>query len=91
MTNTGNSSLFHGVPDWVYEEEIFSSNFALWWAPDSSKIAFLSFDETAVPEFSFPIYNPTEDATAVVPYTRTFMSLGSTETYFRAPLRMLPT
>lgn len=69
MTNTGNTSLFHGVPDWVYEEEIFSANFALWWSPDSSKIAFLSFDETAVPEFSFPIYNPTEDSNAVIPYT----------------------
>lgn len=69
MTSTGNTSLFHGVPDWVYEEEIFSADYALWWSPDSSKIAFLSFDETAVPEFSFPIYNPTDDAKTVVPYT----------------------
>ena len=57
------------MPDWVYEEEIFSRDFALWWSPDSSKIAFLSFDETAVPEFTFPIYNPTDDPNAVIPYT----------------------
>ncbi|KAF9482998.1 hypothetical protein BDN70DRAFT_874224 [Pholiota conissans] len=69
VTSTGNTSLFHGVPDWVYEEEIFSANYALWWSPDSSKIAFLSFDETAVPEFTFPIYNPTENSNAVIPYT----------------------
>ncbi|KAF9558339.1 dipeptidyl aminopeptidase [Agrocybe pediades] len=69
VTNTGNASLFHGVPDWVYEEEVFSSNYALWWSPDSTKVAFLSLDETAVPEFSFPIYNPTEDSNAVIPYT----------------------
>ncbi|KAF8159267.1 dipeptidyl aminopeptidase [Crassisporium funariophilum] len=69
VTTSGNASLFHGVPDWVYEEEIFSANFALWWSPDSSKVAFLAFDETAVPEFSFPVYNPTEDSGAVVPYT----------------------
>jgi dipeptidyl aminopeptidase B len=61
--------LFHGVPDWVYEEEVFASDYALWWSPDSNKIAFLRFDETAVDEFTFPIYNPTEDSSAVIPYT----------------------
>ncbi|KDR80915.1 hypothetical protein GALMADRAFT_241446 [Galerina marginata CBS 339.88] len=69
VTTSGNASLFHGVPDWVYEEEIFSANYALWWSPDSSKVAFLALDETAVPEFTFPIYNPTEDSNAVIPYT----------------------
>ncbi|KAE9405389.1 dipeptidyl peptidase IV/CD26, N-terminal domain-containing protein [Gymnopus androsaceus JB14] len=69
VTTSGNASLFHGVPDWVYEEEIFSSDYSLWWSPDSQKVAFLRFDETAVDEFSFPIYNPTEDNDAVVPYT----------------------
>lgn len=68
VTSSGNASLFHGVPDWVYEEEVFSSDYALWWAPDSSRVAFLRFDETAVDEFTFPIYNPTEDSYAVVPY-----------------------
>ncbi|RPD57299.1 dipeptidyl aminopeptidase [Lentinus tigrinus ALCF2SS1-7] len=68
VTTSGNASLFHGVPDWVYEEEVFSADFTLWWAPDSSKLAFLAFDETAVDEFTFPIYNPTEDSYAVVPY-----------------------
>ena len=68
VTTSGNASLFHGVPDWVYEEEVFSADYALWWAPDSSKLAFLAFDETAVDEYSFPIYNPSEDAHAVVPY-----------------------
>ncbi|KAJ3509953.1 hypothetical protein NLJ89_g4948 [Agrocybe chaxingu] len=69
VTSTGNTSLFHGVPDWVYEEEVFSSDFSLWWSPDASKVAFLTLDETAVPEFTFPIYNPTEDSNAVIPYT----------------------
>ncbi|KAA1470272.1 dipeptidyl aminopeptidase [Dentipellis sp. KUC8613] len=69
ITSSGNASLFHGVPDWVYEEEVFSADFALWWAPDASKVAFLAFDETDVDEFTFPIYNPTDDADAVIPYT----------------------
>ncbi|KAF8141399.1 dipeptidyl aminopeptidase [Boletus edulis] len=69
VTTSGNASLFHGVPDWIYEEEVLSQDFALWWSPDSSKIAFLRLDETAVEEYSFPIYNPTEDSYAVIPYT----------------------
>ncbi|KAI0954671.1 hypothetical protein AcW1_006484 [Taiwanofungus camphoratus] len=68
VTASGNTSLFYGVPDWVYEEEVFFSDYALWWSPDSSKVAFLRFDETAVDDFTFPIYNPTEDSNAVIPY-----------------------
>jgi hypothetical protein len=62
--------LFNGVPDWIYEEEVFSDDYALWWSPDSSKIAFLRLDETLVDEFQFPIYNPTDDSYAVNPYTQ---------------------
>ncbi|KAI0315043.1 dipeptidyl aminopeptidase [Amylostereum chailletii] len=69
ITNSGNATLFHGVPDWVYEEEIFGNDYTLWWSPDSRKLAFLVFDETLVDEFSFPIYNPTPDNNAVNPYT----------------------
>ena len=68
VTSNGNTSLFSGVPDWVYGEEVFSSDFALWWSPDSTKVAFLHLDETLVDEYTFPVYNPTEDADAVVPY-----------------------
>ncbi|KAJ7708699.1 dipeptidyl aminopeptidase [Mycena rosella] len=69
LTTTGSTSLFNGVPSWVYEEEILSAPSALWFSPASSKLAFLTFDESLVDEFTFPIYNPTEDADTVVPYT----------------------
>jgi dipeptidyl aminopeptidase len=69
ITDSGNGTLFHGVPDWVYEEEVFASDNTLWWSPDSTKIAFLRLDETAVAEYKFPIYNPTENSSAVWPYT----------------------
>jgi dipeptidyl aminopeptidase len=70
VTNSGNASLFHGIPDWVYEEEVFASDYALWWSPNSTKVAFLRLDETSVDEFTFPIYNPTENSYEVVPYTK---------------------
>ena len=69
VTDSGNATLFYGVPDWVYEEEVYSADFALFWSPDSTKVAYLAFDETLVEEFTFPIYNPTDDSDAVVPYT----------------------
>ncbi|GAA5898899.1 hypothetical protein JCM5296_004413 [Sporobolomyces johnsonii] len=62
LTVDGSPTTFNGVPDWVYEEEVFSSDTTTWWSPDASKLAFLSFDEELVPEYEFPIYN-TELAT----------------------------
>lgn len=49
------NKLINGVTDWVYEEE-FSLVKAYQWSPDSKQIAFISFDETEVPEFSMDVY-----------------------------------
>ncbi|CAE6405098.1 unnamed protein product [Rhizoctonia solani] len=68
LTYSGNATLFHGVPDWVYEEEVLASSSALWWSPTSSHIAYLALDETNVLEYVVPVYNPTSDAASVVPY-----------------------
>ncbi|KAK0550946.1 Dipeptidyl peptidase 4 [Tilletia horrida] len=58
ITNDGAESIFNGVPDWVYEEEVFSSDFALWPSPTGSHLAYLRLDETDVPIYEYPIYNP---------------------------------
>jgi dipeptidyl-peptidase-4 len=47
---------FNGVPDWVYEEEIFSSNSATWFSTDGKKAAFIQFDDTAVPTIALSLY-----------------------------------
>ncbi|BDC99395.1 peptidase S9 [Persicobacter psychrovividus] len=49
------NSLLHGMGDWVYEEE-FSLAKAFKWAPDSKSIAYLSFDESEVKQYTMPIY-----------------------------------
>ncbi|EJU03880.1 dipeptidyl aminopeptidase [Dacryopinax primogenitus] len=69
VTHDGSKTVFNGIPDWVYEEEVFNTDYALWWSPDSRRIAFLRSDETAVDEYTFPVYNPTDDAHTVEPYT----------------------
>lgn len=56
VTFDGSQTVFNGIPDWVYEEEVLESNFALWWAPDSSHLAFLKLDETNVPEYHLQLY-----------------------------------
>ena len=57
VTSDGEKNkIINGAPDWVYEEE-FSFSKAYEWSPNSESIAFLRFDESAVKEYSMPIYN----------------------------------
>ena len=49
------NKIINGAPDWVYEEE-FALVKAYEWSPDSKCIAYYRFDESAVKEFSFPVY-----------------------------------
>lgn len=51
VTTDGNPNIFNGKPDWVYEEEVFENDFALWWNPTSEHIAFLKFNDTNVKTF----------------------------------------
>lgn len=56
VTFDGSANLFYGKPDWVYEEEVFAGDSALWWLPTGSKLAFLKTNETLVPEYTIPYY-----------------------------------
>lgn len=47
--------LINGVPDWTYEEE-FATDCSMTWAPDSQTLCYLSYNESKVPKFSFPLY-----------------------------------
>ena len=49
------NAVLNGIPDWVYEEE-FSFNRALEFSADSKMIAFIRFDETEVPSYTFPVF-----------------------------------
>ncbi|KAF9358129.1 hypothetical protein BGX26_002420 [Mortierella sp. AD094] len=56
ITFDGAASIFNGITDWVYEEEVYGSPSALWWSPDGKSIAFLRFNETEVPEYHYSLY-----------------------------------
>ncbi|KAJ5425743.1 hypothetical protein N7465_000813 [Penicillium sp. CMV-2018d] len=51
ITKDGDENLFYGVPDWVYEEEVFAGNTGTWWSDDGKFVAFLRTNESAVPEY----------------------------------------
>ncbi|CCD23911.1 dipeptidyl aminopeptidase NDAI_0C02510 [Naumovozyma dairenensis CBS 421] len=56
ITDDGNSRIFNGKPDWVYEEEVLETDRALWWSPKGDYLAFFKTDETKVEEFTIPYY-----------------------------------
>lgn len=37
--------------------QVFSSDSTLWWSPTSAHVAFITFDESDVPLYKYPIYN----------------------------------
>lgn len=64
ITQDGGTELFYGVPDWVYEEEVFAGNSATWWSEDGKFIAFLRTNETTVPEYPIQYFVSRPSGTA---------------------------
>ena len=57
-TSDGSDSIYNGYASWVYYEEILgraSQYAAFWWSPDSTRLAFMRFDDGPVPVF--PIFH----------------------------------
>lgn len=76
------NKVLNGIPDWVYEEE-FGFNRAFDFSADSRMIAYIRFDESQVPMFSFPEYKgmfPSRDEYASYPgaYTYKYPKAGET-------------
>ncbi|CAG9090420.1 unnamed protein product [Plutella xylostella] len=57
LSDTGKLNvLYNGIPDWVYEEEVLSSNNAIWFSPSGSQLAYATFDDGAVRVMRVPHY-----------------------------------
>lgn len=60
LTNDGlENTIYNGITDWLYEEEILLQTNAMWWSPESSKLAYLKFNDSLVEYYHFPIYDGT--------------------------------
>ncbi|XP_020798245.1 venom dipeptidyl peptidase 4 isoform X1 [Drosophila serrata] len=55
------SGVLNGIPDWVYEEEVFSSNVATWFNPSGTQLAFIKFDDSTTHQINFPYYGDAGD------------------------------
>ena len=56
VTNDGKvNEVINGVPDWVYQEE-FSTAVSMAWSPDNTTLAYLKYNESQVPMFTFSLY-----------------------------------
>lgn len=71
-TDGRQNEVINGGSDWVYEEE-FKLVRAFDWSADGSKIAWLRFDERAVPEFTLQYYR---GAAYPVPYSFKYPKVG---------------
>ncbi|KAI1073718.1 dipeptidyl peptidase IV N-terminal region-domain-containing protein [Whalleya microplaca] len=67
ITKDGSADKFNGVPDWVYEEEIFGGRSAIWFSPDGEVLAYLSFNETGVETFTVQYFMDNQEIAPVYP------------------------
>ncbi|HEX3157067.1 MAG TPA: S9 family peptidase [Gemmatimonadaceae bacterium] len=63
LTTDGSPNIINGTTDWVYEEELGIRD-AFRWSPDSRRLAYWRFDQSAVPAFpmvdEMPLYPTVE-------------------------------
>jgi dipeptidyl-peptidase-4 len=53
-TTTGSDTVYNGVLNWVYMEELFTRGDvrAFWWSPSGNRLAFLEIRDGMVPEYA---------------------------------------
>ncbi|XP_056145090.1 inactive dipeptidyl peptidase 10-like [Lampris incognitus] len=55
LTSSGQEGIiFNGISDWLYEEEVLHTPAAHWWSPDGSRLAYLTINDTLVPNMLLP-------------------------------------
>jgi len=58
ITTKGKGKIKYGTASWTYGEEL-GQRYAMWWSPDSKKIAYYRFDETDAKEY-YVLHNQTK-------------------------------
>lgn len=72
VTDTGKENeIFNGIPDWVYEEEMFSSTQGLWWSPGGKFVAYAHFNDSQVPHIEYTWFGDHQyPSTVSIPYPK---------------------
>lgn len=61
LTKSANRNIFHGKPDWVYEEEVNADEKMVWWSPDLKKMVYATLNDTDVGEYEISYYVKPDD------------------------------
>ncbi|KAL1251549.1 hypothetical protein QQF64_019345 [Cirrhinus molitorella] len=70
-TDGAHNLILNGIPDWVYEEEMFSTNFALWWSPNGRFVAYAKFNDSEVHNIEYSWYGEGQyPETVFIPYPK---------------------
>ncbi|XP_048454758.1 prolyl endopeptidase FAP-like isoform X2 [Rhincodon typus] len=70
-TNGKKNEIYNGIPDWIYEEEMLSSNNALWWSPNGKFFAYGEFNDIHVPLIEYSFYGDGQyPETIQIPYPK---------------------
>ncbi|XP_065526652.1 dipeptidyl peptidase 4 isoform X1 [Lathamus discolor] len=90
--NGEENKIFNGIPDWVYEEEMFGTHSALWWSPNGNFVAYAAFNDSEVPVIEYSFYS--EDTlqypkTIRIPYPKAGAK-NPTVQFFIVDTRSLP-
>uniref|UniRef100_A0A3Q1CDS6 Dipeptidyl-peptidase 6b n=1 Tax=Amphiprion ocellaris TaxID=80972 RepID=A0A3Q1CDS6_AMPOC len=60
LVSTGKEgTVFNGLADWLYEEEILQTHIAHWWSPDGLRLAYMTINDTLVPKMEVPFFTGT--------------------------------
>jgi dipeptidyl aminopeptidase/acylaminoacyl peptidase len=71
LTTDGSELISNGKMDWVYMEEIGNrQGRAYWWSPDSTRLAFVRYDDTPVPKYAVVDPGPVRQRVEVGPYPK---------------------
>ncbi|XP_008423254.1 dipeptidyl peptidase 4-like [Poecilia reticulata] len=70
-TNGEPNKILNGIPDWVYEEEMFSSNQGFWWSPGGKYLAYAEFNDTLVHNIEYSWYGEDQYPSIIsIPYPK---------------------
>ncbi|XP_047210700.1 dipeptidyl peptidase 4 [Girardinichthys multiradiatus] len=65
------NKILNGIPDWVYEEEMFSSNRGVWWSPGGTYLAYAEFNDTLVHNIEYSWFGEDQyPSTISIPYPK---------------------
>lgn len=72
LTSNGKENeILNGIPDWIYEEEVFASNGAIWWSTTGKFLSYAEFNDTAVQQVEFTWYGAEQyPHTVAIPYPK---------------------